>query len=1291
MVQLEPTTCDVYIFGHLNEFDRDELERFDSITYSINGEGTYSNGSLVKLLPGEYTISFNEIDNAEIPDDLIITITNEMVMEGESLVFTGKYKEDGFCYIIGYNPYSDLNNMSPENNSINYNYLLEQTTFSTTLKTATLFKHLNIIDFLYCFNRELYILTDYAIYYQEDYVNNDIPIKICDLPEKALKFGNVNSQQFIDQEIFENFYEYEYDSYEEAYEAYYNDYTFKSNNLFIIMENGELYLYNQYSNISFGTGHDLTLIENSEELFKIETFNDDDKKVIDVSIGSNHILALLENGDVYSVGSNDYGQLGLGTEVEVDTFTKIDTLSNINFITADEIISLFINTNGDVFGCGLNYFGTMPDEYTTSINEWINKKILTPIQITHDFEFNLLPPMKEIFSYGNFLMKSEDNDLYSTGITQSLYKHCAFEDGYTKDYFELTEEPIENGIYNINTVDYNYFLTEDRLELYFRLSGDNNRYLNNNCSYQNKFTKVNYNWQSPIKEIYSDHDFISVDSVSYINNDFCMVKLDNDDIYIWGNLENSDYNDYSTFKQNLDIIEDYIDRPKRIRLFEDSVVEKMIGSLEYDDKIYYLLNTGELYEKYYENKTLIDSNIVNVVCNLSVGMYYITNDNTFKRKRLNGSIDTLLNNVKFVQYRSYSGSSYFSTNYEFTIVLQNGDIYQFTDEYNTRYNPVGYYYSPSLKFSEISGRFTTSLHVVQTIGFYNYTDTYFTKYFVQKDNYDIYVWGSNYSSSLGVNSVSNTISLTRIPISFSSKIDKIYATIDSTIIYFENGDLYCAGSNTYGQIGLGSSSITQLFTKSDVANVKELIFISNYYERVTSGNYKFGTVTYIAITNDGNIYGWGRNFETTRDISYFLGTSGEYVTQAFEMFHGIAYKEFNYEKCYLLTNSGELYNWGYYEGEYGNREIEKIFEHNNIKKILFNDDMKFIIILLYTGEIYYYILYDNVNSYDYSINNENYFYNEELYSINANKILRFNEYNYNRFIDDTITDIILANNFDLVSLYLISENNVYCLGYSGTLSGEATNKGYLSLGYNKLKHYNNMSGNYFIPERLINIDSIKTYYNNDDYSLNKIILTNNNRIFKMGYCFQTTFAIKSLLSDFFKNISNIKYISKPGFEIYGRFSPCYFILENGDIYITGQFMSHHETEDYESYYLNFFNSVIEPIYITTVENPENIKKVYFSNNEPNYILYILMNDGSLKVMGDYFKFNTKGVLPNPDLSANREISSELKVYNYNYPDIRNRNSITNSYITNEFVKNIKKYINLDMMSYYSGGSGGDVY
>ena len=97
MVQLEPTTCDVYIFGHLNEFDRDELERFDSITYSINGEGTYSNGSLVKLLPGEYTISFNEIDNAEIPDDLIITITNEMVMEGESLVFTGKYKEDVFA------------------------------------------------------------------------------------------------------------------------------------------------------------------------------------------------------------------------------------------------------------------------------------------------------------------------------------------------------------------------------------------------------------------------------------------------------------------------------------------------------------------------------------------------------------------------------------------------------------------------------------------------------------------------------------------------------------------------------------------------------------------------------------------------------------------------------------------------------------------------------------------------------------------------------------------------------------------------------------------------------------------------------------------------------------------------------------------------------------------------------------------------------------------------------------------------------------------------------------------
>ncbi|KAF7257822.1 hypothetical protein EG68_05226 [Paragonimus skrjabini miyazakii] len=41
----------------------------------------------------------------------------------------------------------------------------------------------------------------------------------------------------------------------------------------------------------------------------------DNLDVKDYSCGNKHIAILLENGTVYSLGSNEYGQLGLGDKV----------------------------------------------------------------------------------------------------------------------------------------------------------------------------------------------------------------------------------------------------------------------------------------------------------------------------------------------------------------------------------------------------------------------------------------------------------------------------------------------------------------------------------------------------------------------------------------------------------------------------------------------------------------------------------------------------------------------------------------------------------------------------------------------------------------------------------------------------------------------------------------------------------------------------------------------------------------------------------------------------------------
>ena len=52
------------------------------------------------------------------------------------------------------------------------------------------------------------------------------------------------------------------------------------------------------------------------------------KNIIDISVGTNHCLALSKDGSVYAWGGNDNGQLGLGSIGNVNTPTKIDLAAN---------------------------------------------------------------------------------------------------------------------------------------------------------------------------------------------------------------------------------------------------------------------------------------------------------------------------------------------------------------------------------------------------------------------------------------------------------------------------------------------------------------------------------------------------------------------------------------------------------------------------------------------------------------------------------------------------------------------------------------------------------------------------------------------------------------------------------------------------------------------------------------------------------------------------------------------------------------------------------------------------
>ena len=93
--------------------------------------------------------------------------------------------------------------------------------------------------------------------------------------------------------------------------------------------------------------------------------------VVQVACGMSHVLALTNDGKLYSWGSNSEGQLGLGTDVRNEIKPKlISCLAGvpISLIACGGYHSLAISKSGAVFGWGKNTFGQLGLNDTRSRN-----------------------------------------------------------------------------------------------------------------------------------------------------------------------------------------------------------------------------------------------------------------------------------------------------------------------------------------------------------------------------------------------------------------------------------------------------------------------------------------------------------------------------------------------------------------------------------------------------------------------------------------------------------------------------------------------------------------------------------------------------------------------------------------------------------------------------------------------------------------------------------------------------------------------------------------------------------
>ncbi|KEG12531.1 hypothetical protein DQ04_01641100 [Trypanosoma grayi] len=128
-----------------------------------------------------------------------------------------------------------------------------------------------------------------------------------------------------------------------------------------------------------------------------------------VAAGDSHSLALTSSGLVYGAGSNESGQLGLGTSLtEAVFFTQIPLPSKCVGIAAGPAGSMFACEDGHVYTCGLNDYGQLglevPDRTVhipttmASVTEGVKAYTMDfgayykPVMATREPEFTPAPP-----------------------------------------------------------------------------------------------------------------------------------------------------------------------------------------------------------------------------------------------------------------------------------------------------------------------------------------------------------------------------------------------------------------------------------------------------------------------------------------------------------------------------------------------------------------------------------------------------------------------------------------------------------------------------------------------------------------------------------------------------------------------------------------------------------------------------------------------------------------------------------------------------------------------------------
>lgn len=142
--------------------------------------------------------------------------------------------------------------------------------------------------------------------------------------------------------------------------------------------------------------------------------------VTDVACRSSGTMFIAKNGCVYACGSNEDGELGIGdlSKAVVRTPQKVDLGEPVVSVGCGSTYSVFVTAEGMVYSCGSNAYGAMGE------GDYINEIRATPKPIYVDVDTVVI---KVICKHFTTILLTKTGSVYFCGTVWCDYTKCGWE------------------------------------------------------------------------------------------------------------------------------------------------------------------------------------------------------------------------------------------------------------------------------------------------------------------------------------------------------------------------------------------------------------------------------------------------------------------------------------------------------------------------------------------------------------------------------------------------------------------------------------------------------------------------------------------------------------------------------------------------------------------------------------------------------------------------------------------------------------------------------------------------